>query len=125
MPRPVGMTLEPVEHLSLTSGGMPGPESVTVKMTLSRFAWRSSRSWRPEAKTRRHWPADYTAPAPRGVRRRRSCRYGIDVDLEFDAVGCEPVLDALGGASMVLRMSIEPRLSDIAPASMSQGPGCC
>jgi len=31
VPRPVGMTLEPVEYLVLDVGGMPGPESVTLK----------------------------------------------------------------------------------------------
>jgi len=96
---------------------MPGPESVTLKMTGVRSCGaqayggilrRKSDGIRQQIIQHLHHAAFVAHEAP---------NVGIDVDLEFDAVGRKPVWMPSAAASMVLRMSTEPRLSDIAPAS--------
>ncbi len=103
-PSPAPRCREPLEWLSnqsntlsLTSGGMPGPESVTLKVTLmigAPGADGDRRIVRREADGVGEQIIQHLHHA--ALVADEAADIGIGIDLERDAVGGEPVLDAFG-----------------------------
>ena len=96
--RAVRMGLEPVEHLSCTSGGMPGPWSVTENTTASGRRSAASVTVAPGGEK----PTALASRLNSTCRTRRSSAdeaadVGGGADVERDVVLDQPVLHAFGG----------------------------